>query len=160
MRLLVSGAIVLVISFCRGALGAEFTAPLFPLPEDAESLDAQPMLGAPSPFRSEPTFSTVIASAQIDSAYYARYKGILFTVAVSRERRISYIATSDSSFHSPEGIHVGSSVGQAHAAGAGELFREPGWACHSKLPSGWYVATALVGDHMVCDDKVSFLFKR
>ncbi len=88
----------------------------------------------------KPGMSMMVASAQTWPYEDAYYSGIKFGIGVNRQDRIAYVVTHDAKFKTPEGIFVGSTLEDVLKAGAAPTWYEPGWAHHTKLPSGWSVA--------------------
>ena len=80
------------------------------------------------------------ASAQLSPYREVRVGGVLYRVAVDKEARVSYVETFDRAFRTPEGLAVGSTLEDVLATGAEPPWGEPGWAYHTKLPSGWSAA--------------------
>jgi hypothetical protein len=66
-----------------------------------------------------------------------RINGIPFQVAVDDAQKVTYVATEDPRFRTPEGVCVGMSVEQVMKIGAAAPLLEKGWAFHTKLKSGW-----------------------
>lgn len=82
---------------------------------------------------------TMAASAQMWPSYEAIVTGIKFTVGTDADAHVRFLATTDPSFATPEGLHVGDAVAAAvRAAPTQSIVREPGWGHYIALPSGWY----------------------
>jgi hypothetical protein len=105
----------------------------------------------------------MIRSAQTDPAYEVSFNGIEYIVTVN-DKRISAITTRDPRFQTPEGISVGDTLEKVLKISQSELGREPGWAFHVYLKSGWHAAFTQ-GDSMTEGElaptaKVKWLFRR
>lgn len=104
------------------------------------------------------------ASAQMWPFREMSIGGVTYRVAVNGKHLVAYLATSDPNFRSPEGLSVGSTLEQVLATGAQAPGAEPGWAYHTKLPSGWSAAfisgPGLTVAPLQADAKVSWFFKR
>jgi len=99
------------------------------LPELGEQLSDLPPTG----------IRTIASSSQTWRSYEAKVNGIAFTIGVDDWSRVHYIATSDESFTSPEGLHRGDVMLAAIKAAPNETVREEsGWGTYIRLPSGWY----------------------
>jgi len=82
---------------------------------------------------------TMAASAQMWPAYETKVNGIAFEIGVDSQSRVRFIATTDKSFASPEGLHPGDAMAAAINAAPGETVTlERGWGNYILLPSGWY----------------------
>jgi len=109
-----------------------FVEPLLPL-------QRLPLLGECLGNVPPTSVQTMAASAQTWTSYKVVADGIRYTVGVDREERVRYVATSDASFRSPEGLRVGDSAVIAENAAPGQkIVLEPGWGHFIALPSGWY----------------------
>ena len=131
----------------------------FPLLEDAIPVAAEPVIGQPLPFKAEPQYQIVMSPSRKDSAYVIWVGEILYSVAVDDKGLVSYLSTSHPSFQTPEGLHVGSSLAEAGAAGAGEFAPDHGWACFARLPSGWWAGSLLADPPQTCDSRIAWFFK-
>jgi hypothetical protein len=120
-------------------------------------------INAPMPCRCKNIDQLVIASAQTASYCDVQVNGILFTVASTDNKHISYISTSDPSFRTPEGVGVGSALQELQKK-YGPMSEETGWAYFFVLPSGWcasFSISPLTGIREPSGNaKVSWLFKR
>ena len=114
------------------------TAPRFPATVRV-TLEQLPALGDPFPIP-EGSNRLMVASAQTWPYQEARVQGILYDVASDTEGRVAYIGTSDPAFKTPEGLSIRSTLAEVMATGAEPPWREPGWADHTKLSSGWNAA--------------------
>jgi len=123
----------------------------------------EPQLGAAFAMP-HPSHLEMIASAQMSPATQIRYAGVIYTVAVSRAGRIVYVATSDPAFKTPEGFTITSQLSQLLSTGISQPLREPGWAYHTSLPSGWHAAftsgQSYTGSPLRPDSRVQWFFKR
>jgi hypothetical protein len=129
-------------------------------PRPVLQVAAEPRLGATLPVEAPSSYMTLAASAQTYPSYLVRYKGLLYEVGIDPQRTIQYILMMDANFKTPEGIRRGSSLADVLATGAKPLFHEPGWGCHTQLPSGWRAAFPF-GDHQgECGPRVEWLFQR
>jgi hypothetical protein len=106
----------------------------------------------------------MISSATIAKAYEIRRNDIVFRIAVDEANRVTYISTSDPAFSTDEGISMASSLRDVKQITDSALKKEPGWAYHIRLPSGWRAAFVVGGTMTDAepDDRanVSFFFKR
>src|SRR5437868_6792060 len=69
-----------------------------------------------------------VASGKTWPSYKTVGGGVEFTLGVDNDGIVRYVATSDQSFTSPEGLHVGDSVAAARRASPHEtVIREQGW---------------------------------
>jgi len=89
---------------------------------------------------------------------------VSFDIAINQEDIVIYVGTSDPKFRTPEGLSINSTLEEVRAAGATQPEVEAGWAYHTKLPSGWYVAF-VVGSGRTDgppqpQSRVSWFFKR
>ena len=114
-------------------------------------------------------FSMMSASAQTYPYEDVYFAGIKYGVGVNDAGRIAYLTTSDSKFKTPEGISVGSPLEDVLRVGAAAPWYEPGWAHHTKLPSGWSVAFNAFSSqdgriieikNLPTGSKVAWIFKR
>ena len=103
-------------------------------------LEAIPRIGARFEPGVESSHHELTAAGSLDRAYVVAVNGVQFTIAVSSKRDVVYVATTDTSFQTPENIRVGSSLASVRAAGAGEPLPESGWGFYTALPSGWQAA--------------------
>jgi hypothetical protein len=124
------------------------------------SLDALPAIGQPLPFQAEPSFLTLVAASQMDFAHQIQVGGIVYTVAVDKEGRVSYLSTSDPSFRTPEGLHVGNDVDEVRAAGGTDFGYEHMAGCSARLPSGWRAGAEFVALPLICRSQISWFFQR
>jgi len=140
---------ILLVSLALGCAGARLeTLPSlgdrFPLPKSAHYL--------------------MTASAQLWPYKTVRIEGIGYDIASDRKGHVAYIGTSDKAFKTPEGLSVESTLTQVLATGAEAPWPEPGWAYHTKLPSGWsaafVVGPEMTGGPLRPDSKVAFFFQR
>jgi hypothetical protein len=123
-----------------------------------------PVVGSPPTEETPFDGLLAIAPSRLDRMYRIEFQAAAFEVAVDSRGLVSYLSTSAASFSTPEGIQTGSpwsaALAAAGAAGAGPI-REPGWACHVRLPSGWHAAARLTGPGMDrCQGEVAWLFQR
>ena len=123
-----------------------------------------PALGSRLPFPVNPEHLEMTAAASLDPACLISVGNVVFTVAVSPEGIVKYVATTDASFNTPEGVHVGSLVAQVRSAGASDPLPELGWGFYTRLPSGWHAAFAngksLSEPPLPSNAAVTWLFKR
>ena len=82
----------------------------------------------------------LVGAAQLLPSCEVTEGGITFLVAADTDAMVRYVSVSDPRFFTPEGITVGSWLGEVLAAGGMQPQAEPGWAFHSELPSGWAAA--------------------
>ncbi len=82
----------------------------------------------------------LVGTAQLLPSCEVTDGGITFLVAADPDAVVKYVSVSVPRFATPEGITVGSRLGEVLAAGGMQPQAEPGWAFHSKLPSGWAAA--------------------
>jgi len=118
-----------------------------------------PEIGKPLPFKADPQYEITMSTSRTDAAYFIRVGEIEYSLAVDDKGLVSYLSTSHPQFRTPEGLHIGSSLDEARAAGAGEFAPEHGWACFAKLPSGWWAASLLAGAPQTCDPRIALFFK-
>jgi hypothetical protein len=117
----------------------------------------------------KPGLSVMSASAQTYPYEDVYFSGIKYGVGVNNSGRIAYLCTSDPNFKTPEGISVQSTLEEVLKAGAAPPWYEPGWAHHTKLPSGWSVAFTPFSSqdgriveikNLRAGSKVAWIFKR
>ena len=82
----------------------------------------------------------MVASAQTWPYEKATFDGVMFQVATNNQGKVAYLATDDPAFKTQDGISISSTLEDVLKAGATPTWYEPGWAHHTKLPSGWSVA--------------------
>lgn len=76
---------------------------------------------------------------------------------------VNFIATDDTLVVTPEGVHVGLPIHEVSQLVEREIIKEPGWAYHIKMTSGWYAATHVSPeslDSLSPSARIGFLFKR
>ena len=99
-------------------------------------------------------------------SYEVNYGGVNYTVGTERESDlIKWVSTHDLAFRTPEGLAAGDTLEKVLAAAAGsEVSREPGWAFHVELPSGWHAAfvqgQSMTEGELPPSAGVCFFFKR
>jgi hypothetical protein len=123
-------------------------------------LAALPAIGQPLPFQAESSTLTLVAASQMDFSHLVQVGGIVYTVAVDKEGRVSYVSTSDPSFRTPEGLHVGNDVDEVRAAGGTDFAYEHIAGCSARLPSGWRAGAEFVAQPLICKSRISWFFKR
>jgi hypothetical protein len=137
--------------------------PRFP-PVVQVTLDRLPALDDSFPIPESERYSTMTGSSQTYPYREVWVDGVLYTVASNREGHVAFIATSDPKFRTPEGLSLQSSLEDVTAAGAKPPWAEPGWAYHTKLPSGWEAAFTcgceMTGCPLKTGQKVDFFFQR
>lgn len=132
-----------------------------PMLEDAIPVASEPVIGQPLlPFHSPAAGKTIVSSSHMEDSYLIRVDQILYTVSVDDQGLVSHLFTSDPAFRTPEGLYVGSTVGELRAAGATDFAYEHNWGCSAKLPSGWRAAAEFVGEPLICQPQISWFFKR
>ncbi len=111
----------------------------------------------------------MVASAQTWPYEETAFGGIRFQVATNDHGKVAYLATNDPAFKTPDGISTSSSLEDVLKAGAAPPWYEPGWAHHTKLPSGWSVAFSAFESQdgrivevnkLSARSKVAWIFKR
>ena len=106
----------------------------------------------------------LVSSAQLWPHQEMEFSGIKYDIATNDKSQVAYISTSDPNFHTPEGLFVGSTLEQVLTAGAKTPWREPGWAYHTPLPSGWSAAfvsgRGMTDSPLLPTSKVAWFFKR
>ena len=117
------------------------------------ALSRVPQLGEPLAGLGETCVWTVAASAQTWPSYEVAVNGTKFTIGVDEEHTVRFIATSDPSFVTAEGLHVGDAASDALKAAPGRMvMRERGWGNFVVLPSCW---SALLDDsHFDTDGRI------
>jgi hypothetical protein len=130
-----------------------------PMLEDAIHVAAEPVIGQPLPFQAEPQYQIVMSPSRKDAAYVIWVGEILYSLAADDKGLVSYLSTTHPSFRTPEGLHVGSSLAEARAAGAGEFAPDHGWACFARLPSGWWAGSLLADPPQTCGPRIAWFFK-
>ncbi len=127
---------------------------------------AQPKVGDPMPCAFPDSISYGISSAQFAYGCKFTFDRIRYFVATTDKSRIAYVSTQDTSFRSPEGIHIGSTYQDVRRIGGTEIIAELSWAYYSQLPSGWFAqysgfpgADSIAGISMKTDSVVQKLFR-
>jgi hypothetical protein len=104
------------------------------------ALSRVPKLDEPLAGLGESCVWTAAASAQTWPSYEVVVNGTTFTIGVDEKHSVRYVATSDPSFATAEGLHVGDAATEALKAAPGRMvMRERGWGTFVVLPSGWSV---------------------
>ncbi len=68
-----------------------------------------------------------------------------FRVALDPDtHQVRAVSTKDPGFRTPEGVGLGSTLGEARQQSAGELRCPAGWNCFADLPSGWSLGFSVV----------------
>lgn len=106
----------------------------------------------------------IITPSSTAPIYNIQRDGISFDVGLNDSNRVCFIATSDSTFTTDEGLRVGSTYRDVKLVSDSTLHTEPGWGYYVGLPSGWRVFFG-VGPTMteaepVDTTRVVFFFKR
>jgi hypothetical protein len=133
----------------------------------AIKLKDAPELGDKLPLKKSVKSSELLitGSGGFAPSYEVEYKGIKFTVTAGKDKRITFIDTTDINFKTTEDIAVGDSLQKVLKASPDEkLVRERGWAFFVRLKSGWNAGFVqgreMTEGELSPDAKVAFLFKR
>ena len=106
----------------------------------------------------------LVASSQTWPHKEFKVSGITYDIASDDKNLVAYVSTQDPSFRTPEGLGVGSTLEQTLATGAKSPWAEPGWAFHTRLPSGWSAAfvsgRGMTDSPLQPNSKISWFFKR
>jgi hypothetical protein len=106
----------------------------------------------------------LISAGRFAESCQVTVQEVPFTVARDRAGRIVYVDVADTRFETADGIRVGSTLADVLKAGAAVPQKEPGWAFHTLLPSGWRAAfttgESLTDETPDGDSKVRWLFRR
>jgi hypothetical protein len=89
------------------------------------------------PCRAESGSSVATAAGRITPACLAMDGSLFFVVASADGRRVSYAATTNQAFRTPDRIRVGDTLARVQARGGSPVVAEQGWAYFSRLRSGW-----------------------
>lgn len=82
----------------------------------------------------------LVSPGQVYPAEEATFEGSVFKIAVNPKNEVAYIATSNSTFKTQEGISAESTLADVLRVGGSSPVHERGWAYRCDLPSGWSVA--------------------
>ena len=101
------------------------------------------------------------------SQYYPKWQvtrnGILFDIATDRNGLIVYVSTIDTSFSTPEGIHIGDAALKVKPISKDSLRLDPGWAFYFPLHSEWNSAFPFTevdeNGNLLPEARVYFIFK-
>ena len=131
----------------------------------------EPKIGSPLPPEAEEAkcngngMLVLADSAQLYPAFIVIDNNTQYTIGIDERSFIAYITpTEPTTFKSPEGIFVGSTLPTVQAIAKQPPIKRLGWGYFLPLPSGWNAAF-IVGtgnptpDKLPADAKVSFLFK-
>jgi len=123
-----------------------------------------PVIGEDCPCDADSGERVLISAGQFAESCQVTVDKVAFTVARDRAGGVLYVDVSDTKFETPEGIRTGSTLADVLKAGAAMPQKEPGWAFHTRLPSGWRAAfttgESLTEETPDKESKVRWLFRR
>ncbi len=101
--------------------------------------------------------------AQFDLSFAAEVDGILYSVAFDKKHIVTFVATTDSAFASPEGIKVGTPMTETFKiSGIDSIDKLAGFAYYVPLKSGWNAGFEVVDydrDILAIDSTVNWFFR-
>ncbi len=107
--------------------------------------------------------SLLINSSDVSPFATVIYKGLVFDVAWSGDKRVKYLSTSDSHFVTDENVKVNMTLKDIKDILRVEIVKTPGWAYSIKLKSGWNAAFCVdsicTGRAIIDNDKVKWIYK-
>jgi hypothetical protein len=105
----------------------------------------------------------MIASGQISPYKEIKIQGINFNLVLDGADT-TYLATTEESFTTPEGLSVGMQLSELPTDIQKDLTKEPGWAYYYKLPSKWSLGfcegPSCTDNYPTSHSKVKWIFKR
>ena len=101
--------------------------------------------------------------SQFDLSFDAEVDGIRYSIAFNKKHIVTFVATTDTAFASPEGIKVGTPMTETFKiSGIDSVDRLAGFAYYVPLKSGWNAGFEVVDydrDILAIDSTVTWFFR-